>query len=207
MAVRIEGIKKQTDNPYLNMYVADAVDNVDKHFSYYYASRNEKEENLIANTGELKPEAAIIYGVISKDGEDHLVLVKQFRLPVNMKIYEAPAGLVDKGETVEEAAVREFKEETGLDLEIYRGGAEFFRRAFVQEQGISDECGAIVFGRATGEVSITGLEDSEDIEVVLANKAEVRRILSEEYVPMQGLYLMSMFLNAEERNPFSFLNV
>lgn len=207
MAVRIEGIKKQTDNPYLNMYIADAVNNAEKHFPYYFSSRTENEEHLVANTGKLKPEAAIIYGVMNKDGEDHLVLVKQFRLPVNMKIYEAPAGLIDKGETVEEAAVREFKEETGLDLEIYRGGAEFFRRAFIQEQGIADECGAIVFGKATGEVSITGLEDNEDIEVVLANKAEVRRILSEEYVPMQGLFLMSMFLNAAEGNPFSFLHI
>lgn len=206
MAIRIEGIEKQTENPYLNMYVADAIGNTGKHFSYYFASRREKED-LIANTRKIETEAAIIYGIINKDGEDHMVLVRQFRIPLNMKIYEVPAGLIDQGETVEEAAVREFKEETGLDLQIYHGGAELFRRTFIQAQGIADECGTMIYGKATGEVSTAGLEDREDLEVILANKAEVRRILSEERVSLQALYLMSMFLNAKDGEPFSFLDV
>ena len=41
------------------------------------------------------------------------MLQKQFRPPLDRIVIEVPAGLVDAGETAEEAAVRELKEETG----------------------------------------------------------------------------------------------
>lgn len=41
------------------------------------------------------------------------MLQKQFRPPLDKIVIEVPAGLVDAGETAEEAAVRELKEETG----------------------------------------------------------------------------------------------
>lgn len=41
------------------------------------------------------------------------MLQKQFRPPTGAVTIEVPAGLVDEGETAEEAAVRELKEETG----------------------------------------------------------------------------------------------
>ena len=45
--------------------------------------------------------------------EPHIILIKQFRPAVGRVVIEVPAGLVDAGETVEEAAIRELREETG----------------------------------------------------------------------------------------------
>lgn len=42
-----------------------------------------------------------------------ILLEKQYRPPLDKICIELPAGLVDKGETAEQAAVRELKEETG----------------------------------------------------------------------------------------------
>ncbi|OAA31060.1 ADP-ribose pyrophosphatase [Kosmotoga arenicorallina S304] len=44
---------------------------------------------------------------------DKIILVKQFRFPVNQFLLEIPAGKLEEGEEPELCAVRELKEETG----------------------------------------------------------------------------------------------
>lgn len=41
------------------------------------------------------------------------MLQKQFRPPISKVVIEVPAGLVDEGESPEESAIRELREETG----------------------------------------------------------------------------------------------
>lgn len=43
-----------------------------------------------------------------------IVLQKQYRPPADRVMIEAPAGLIDEGETPEQCAIRELKEETGF---------------------------------------------------------------------------------------------
>ena len=50
------------------------------------------------------------------------MLVIQYRPPLDRYTIEWPAGLVDQGESAEEAAMREMKEETGYDGEITETG-------------------------------------------------------------------------------------
>ncbi len=45
---------------------------------------------------------------------DRLLLIRQYRPPARGMVIEFPAGLIDDGETAEQAAVRELKEETGF---------------------------------------------------------------------------------------------
>ena len=46
------------------------------------------------------------------------MIVIQYRPPLDAYTVEWPAGLIDAGETAEQAAVREFKEETGYDCKV-----------------------------------------------------------------------------------------
>ncbi|NXJ90222.1 NUDT5 pyrophosphatase, partial [Corythaixoides concolor] len=49
---------------------------------------------------------------------DCIVLVKQFRPPINGYCLEFPAGLIEENETAEHAALRELEEETGYKGEV-----------------------------------------------------------------------------------------
>ncbi len=197
------GLIRQTENAFLNMYEADAVRRDGSHFPYYFATRR-RDGDLMYQTGELKADGVVIYAVC-KSQPDKLVLIRQFRYPVNQYIYELPAGLIDEGENAWKAAGREMKEETGLDFEPFTDYPDYLKRPFIQAQGMSDECDITVFGYADGRPGRDLLEANEDIQVVLADRKEVRRILAQELVSIRGAYLMTAFLRSDGREPFAFL--
>jgi ADP-ribose pyrophosphatase len=51
--------------------------------------------------------------VVALKGKGEMVLIRQFRKPVDAVIYEIPAGLAHSGEDLARAAQRELEEETG----------------------------------------------------------------------------------------------
>ncbi|KAL8417244.1 hypothetical protein RB596_007384 [Gaeumannomyces avenae] len=54
-----------------------------------------------------------IVAILEKPTGPEIVLQKQYRPPTDKIVIEVPAGLMDAGETPEECAVRELREETG----------------------------------------------------------------------------------------------
>lgn len=200
---RIKKIEKQTDNHHLNMYELEAENRVGKSMRYFVASRAEKIEDMKLSTRNQKPDGMIIYSLYGEK-HDRVVLVRQYRYAIDDYIYEFPAGLVDQGESYQQAAVRELKEETGLDFHPLQT-EEMYGKAYFTTVGMTDECCGTVYGYADGMVSREGLEDSEDLEVVLADKTEVRRILREERVAIMCAYMLMHFLKDEE--PFGFLEL
>lgn len=199
------GLKRQTNNKFLNMYEVDAVRRDGVHFPYYVATRRQPGD-LMYETGQLRPDGVVIYPVYRRSPEK-LVVIRQFRYPVNAYMYEVPAGLVDAGEDPMEAAVREMKEETGLEFEPFREYDPSLLRPFVQSQGMADECDVTVFGYADGEINGQAQEATEDIEIFLADRQEIKRILREELVSLRAAYLFLAFLNSDPEDPFAFLKI
>lgn len=69
------------------------------------------------------PGSAVMMAV---DGKKRVLLVRQFRLPAKQYLWELPAGKVDPGETVLQAAKRELKEETGFRAKKWSKLASYF---------------------------------------------------------------------------------
>jgi ADP-ribose pyrophosphatase len=60
------------------------------------------------------------------DARSRILLVRQYRLPAEDYLWELPAGRVDPGETVFQAARRELREETGLSAKKWKKLAAFY---------------------------------------------------------------------------------
>ena len=61
----------------------------------------------------------LMVDIVIPDGEGRVLLIQRANDPYEGS-WALPGGFVDVGETVEEAAVREAKEETGLDVDLLR---------------------------------------------------------------------------------------
>ena len=196
---RISDIKKLSDNRYLNLYELDATFRDGSRAPYYVASRRKSEETIKASTHDNQADGVILYGVYGEE-KDKVVLIRQYRYPIDGYVYEFPAGLVEPGEDMLEAGVREMFEETGLHFTPAQTARPFFTSI-----GMTDESCGTVFGYCSGKPSNAHQEGSEDIQVVLADRAECRRILKEENVAIMCAYMLMHFI-ASEGDPLAFLN-
>jgi ADP-ribose pyrophosphatase len=52
--------------------------------------------------------------IVPLDADGNVLFVRQFRKPAEQELYELPAGVMDEGESPEQAAQRELSEETGF---------------------------------------------------------------------------------------------
>ncbi len=204
MENRVKEVKKITNNPFLNYYEMKVVNKSGKEHPYYMATRM-KEHELKCMTGQYRPDGVLIYGIHQgEDGEDRIVLIRQLRYPVNAYVYEMPAGLIDQGETPAQAAIREYKEETGLTftpLELH----DAVTKPFYSSVGMTDESVATAYGYASGTITSDGLEENEDLTVVLADREVAIRILKEEQLCSKCAYLLLHFIQSEKGKPFQFL--
>ncbi|MBQ9064077.1 MAG: NUDIX hydrolase [Blautia sp.] len=199
---KINHIEKLTDNRFVNLYHVDATSVHDTPVSYFTASRAKNIEDMKVVTRRNDPDGVVIYSIYGEK-HDRVVLIRQYRYTIGDYIYEFPAGLVEPGESYHEGAIRELYEETGLTLHPITV-QEGYQKPYFTTVGLTDESCATVYGYAEGNISTEAEEASEEIEVVIADRDEVRRILREEKVALLCAYMLMHFLSDEE--PFGFLN-
>ena len=199
---KIGKIEKKTNTPYLNFYEMEAHFRDGHVAPYYVASRAKSVEKLKAISRRNDPDGVILYGVYGEE-KDKVVLIRQYRYPLGDYVYEFPAGLVEPGEDMLEAGIREMYEETGLTFAPVEAGD--YSRPFFTTIGMTDESCGTVYGYCSGTPSNAHQEGSEDIQVVIADRNECRRILKEENVAIMCAYMLMHFI-ASQGDPLAFLN-
>ena len=199
---KIGKIEKKTNTRFLNFYEMEAIHRDGRVSPYYVSSRAKEIDQLKAVTGQNNPDGVILYGVYGEK-KDKVVLIRQYRFPLGGYVYEFPAGLVEPGEDMFSAAIREMYEETGLNFTPKEAGA--YSRPFFTTVGMTDESCGTVYGYCSGEPTNAHQEASEEIQVVIADRAECRRILKEENVAIMCAYMLMHFI-ASEGDPLKFID-
>lgn len=162
-----------TKTKFLSMYEAEYENRIGNKKSWMIATRKSKE-TLEGKFFENKKDDndAVVIAALHKPS-NKLVLIRQFRVPVNDFVYEMTAGLIDDGEDFKASVKRELKEETGLDLkEIVSDRGRLYL-----SPGMTDECVNLVFCTCEGDLSTENLEDDECIEPMLISVEEAKEII------------------------------
>ena len=98
--------------------------------------------------------------VVAADEDNNILLVKQYRKPVEKSLLEIPAGSLEIGENPKEGALRELKEETGYIAKDLEYITEFY-----STPGFCTEKMYIFFADEIEESS-QGLDEDEFIECI-----------------------------------------
>jgi ADP-ribose pyrophosphatase len=118
-----------------------------------------------------------------------VILIKQFRYPVNRFLWELPAGSVDPGELPEQAARRECHEEIGLVPQtVVRLTALFPTPGYCDEE--------MIFFRVSGletTAELAHVDEDEDIEARTFDLREARDMVRRgEIVDMKTVVALSL---------------
>ena len=180
---KIKEIKTLVETKFISLYDIKYLNKNNQEKSWTVASRKSKDilEGIYLENKKDKVDAVIICAYHKQ--QNKLVIIKEFRVPINKYIYELPAGLVDSDDdNFEETVIRELKEETGLNvIEIKK---DLSSNQVYLSPGMTDESAAFVYCICDGEVSKDYLEDDEDIEAILISQDEARDILKNSSTPL-----------------------
>lgn len=102
-----------------------------------------------------------IVAIVPVTDTHEVLLIRQFRPPLNRHVIEFPAGINDKGETMAEAARRELREETG-----YQAGRMIFLTEGPLSSGASGEVLSVYLAMNLEFKGIIERDETEDIEVI-----------------------------------------
>ena len=115
--MKISNIETIERTKYLNFYSVTYKDDFGNDKSpYMFVSRFDKD-NLNCCKQEtnspISPNAIEAFTYLEEDEQYYIVMIKEFRAPLNSYVYSFPAGLIEENESAKDALVREVEEEIG----------------------------------------------------------------------------------------------
>lgn len=135
--------------------------------------------------------------VLYDPNRDQTVLLEQFRVGALTSkkspwMIEVVAGIVDEGETPEQVAIREVKEEAGIEINKVEYIGKFYTTPGGSSESIRLYCAKVASDNVGG---IHGLEhEHEDIRVFTMSLSEVEEKLSDGYFENASAMLSMQWL-------------
>jgi ADP-ribose pyrophosphatase len=166
--IEIKEFTKLTHQKWLNLFDVKYVAKTGDEKSWQLATR-QKEPKCVTGSYD-RPDAVVI--VPFHKAKNKMVITREYRVPLSDYEYGFPAGLIDGGESVEQATRRELWEETGLTV------SRFIKISppIYSSAGMTDESVTMVYVECDGDPSDTANTEFELIEVLLITPAEALRM-------------------------------
>ena len=171
MKVKIKGLKKMTTGRWLNLFDVNYIDRTGEEKSWQIVSR--KKEPKCISGDYRQPDAVVIVPFHAE--ENKMVILREYRVPLNDYEYGFPAGLVDQGESAQQATRRELREETGLTVKRFKK----ISPPIYSSAGMTDESVSMVYVDCEGAPSTRENTASELIEILLVSPAEAQALLKD----------------------------
>lgn len=158
-------LEKVKDGKYLKNYELTYLNKAGREKTYEIVSR--KELTRLSDLGSKTSGVSIVATM-----DDKLLLLHEFRMGINKKIYNLCAGMLEDGESMEECISRELFEETGLQVKEMK----HILNPSYSAVGISDIKTQIAFVEAAGEFS-DHTSENEMIHAAFYTVDEVETLL------------------------------
>lgn len=127
--------------------------------------------------------------------DDKIIFVKQFRSATKTMMLEIPAGMVDEGESLKEAALRELSEETGFTSNNLKMLGSFY-----PSPGFTDECVSIFLALDLSEKYLKA-DDDEKIEIYyFPLKKAIQMIENGMITDMKTALAIKMYQSLQDEN-------
>lgn len=152
-----------------------------------------------SGTDAVSSEPADAVGIVAVTPHDSLVMIREFRYPLNSWCIAFPAGLIESGEDPATSAARELEEETGYAL-VPGTSPRLLPQPGYSSTGMTDETVQVVFMEAE-RIGDAHLEESELIEVFELPIADVPHFLETNQLPIgsRAQLVLEMFRDRQMR--------
>lgn len=170
--MKFQSIQKIHDGNFIHRYDITYETEAGQKKVYEMISRDPDVKTL-QDLQKKKADAVVL--IMHDASGEKLLLNREFRLALGAWVYNFPAGLMEPGETPEESARRELKEETGLDLVTIQDILPLSYSAV----GFANETNLCMVGTAAGTIQESD-SPVEEIEAGWFTREEVRGLLKTE---------------------------
>ena len=170
--MQYKGIRKILEGGFITRYDVDYVTAEGNPKTYEIISRN-RDIRSLEDLQNPRPNAVVM--ILTDERGERILVNREYRMAMARWIYNFPAGLIDPGETPEESAARELREETGLELLRIDDVLDNSYSAV----GFSNERNVCVFGTAGGTFR-KSTSDAEEIVPGWYTKEEMKKLLRTE---------------------------
>ena len=113
---------------------------------------------------------------ITEEGE--VLMVKQYRHPIEETLIEIPGGFVDENENAEEAIKRELKEETGYEFSSITHVGKI-----AANPGVLNNFTQLFLARGGIKTSAQKLDKNEELEIEKISLKELKSLFLENKIP------------------------